>query len=97
MFFSPKITGPKSLIPNSVTILRARVVARSRSFDAPVVTSPNFSFSETYPPRSEHNSSSNFVLEWRCLSSSGMNQVEPKLMPRDMTEILRTLSQPGSM
>jgi len=79
-----------------VTIFRARPVARSRSFEAPVVTSPNVAFSATYPPSREQISSSNFDLEYRCLSSSGMNHVEPRDMPLEMIEILRTLSQPGS-
>ena len=38
-------------MPYSVTILRAIWVACSRSFEAPVVMSPNTSCSDALPPR----------------------------------------------
>ena len=59
-------SGPSlSLIPNSVTIRRARSVAFSMSLLAPVVVSPKISRSATLPPSSPAILSSNSVLDWR--------------------------------
>ena len=80
-----------------MTILLARFVALSKSFEAPVVTCPKIAFSHMYPPSREHISSSNFDFEWRCFSSPGMNHVEPRDIPLDMIDIFLTLSQPSSM
>ena len=59
-------SGPSwSLMPNSVTIRRARSVAFSMSLLAPVVVSPKTSRSAALPPSRPAILSSNSVLLWR--------------------------------
>ena len=50
---SNEIEPSLSLMPYTVTILRAICEARWMSFDAPVEMSPSISFSATRPPSSE--------------------------------------------
>ena len=52
-------------MPNSVTMRRARSVAFSMSFEAPVVVSPKTSRSAALPPSMPAILSSNSVLLWR--------------------------------
>ena len=55
----------RSLMPNSVTIRRATLVAFSMSFEEPVVVSPKISRSEALPPSMPAILSSNSALLWR--------------------------------
>ena len=67
-------------------MLRAILVARSMSFDAPVVTlsSPKISSSATRPPYSEHSWDSIATRFIEYLSPSGRYMVTPSARPRGM-------------
>ena len=94
----PKRIGPNtSLMPYSVTICRAIVVARSMSFCAPVVGSAKISSSAVRPPNSMASSSKSSLRVTRNLSSVGNVSVYPSARPRGMIEILCTGSVFGSV
>ena len=84
-------------MPYSVTIARAIVVARSMSFAAPVVGSPNTISSAVRPP----SSIASCVLELAAahevlVLASGSASVQPSARPRGMIDTLWTGSVPGS-
>src|SRR3989339_393877 len=92
-----RATGPSlSDIPYLVTISRASAVATCKSFDGPVVISPNTISSATYPPSDIAISSKNSFFDWRRRSSRGSFKVYPPACPRAIIEILCTGSACGS-
>ena len=64
-----------SLMPYCVTILRASSVARSMSFDAPVVAMPKTTCSAARPPNMVWSSTISSSLLDRNFSSSGICMV----------------------
>ena len=90
----PDILDPALLRPGRFD--RQIVVARSMSFCAPVVGSPNTSSSAARPPSSIDSSSTSSLRVTRNLSSVGSVSVYPSARPRGMIEILCTGSALGS-
>ena len=83
-------------MPYCVTMARAIFVARSRSFEAPVVMSSQKISSATRPPMNTASSSRISPSELSTLSSLGMDSVYPSARPREMMLILCTGSACGS-
>src|SRR3970282_1138721 len=79
----PYCIGPRmSLIPYSITILRAMAVAFSMSFAAPVVGSAKMISSAVRPPSSMANWSTSSERRTRYLSCVGRARVCPSERPR---------------
>lgn len=68
-------------MPNSPTILMARLVALVRSFAAPVEPCPYTSSSAARPPSRTASVSSRYPAKRRCLSSSGKLLGGPQCVP----------------
>ena len=75
-------------MPHSQTIRRARSVACSRSFCAPVVVSFSISFSAAYPPIAMVILSWSHPLLREYASSSGSENATPSARPWGMMVIL---------
>ena len=83
-------------MPNSHTILRAISVARSMSFDAPLVMCRRNSSSATRPPIRMAICASRYSRVCVCRSPSGSCIVTPSARPRGMIVTLCSGSASGS-
>ena len=89
--------GPKaSVMPNFATISRANAVARSKSFDAPVLRALRNTSSAARPPNNTVISSSRLCAYLEYLSNSGNCHVTPNAQPRGMMVTLCTGSELGN-
>ena len=82
-------------MPNSVTMARARRVARSMSSAAPVVTSPSTTSSAVRPASVTASRSDSSDRLCSVRSSSGRRTVWPSAAPRATIDTLCTSSAPG--
>ena len=95
--FSTYTMGPSaSVMPNLATMSRANAVARSKSFDAPVLRACKKTSSAARPPNKIVISSKMLLAYLEYLSCSGNCHVTPKAQPRGMMVTLCTGSALGN-